>query len=225
MRMKTHTVIFMLITSLLGLIGCQELGDKDALRVKAEIEASVKQASKDWEEFPKSLDRARLLKLYAADYSGVKDSASETLKDLEKSFDDLAEEIKLGSAIGISYKITELNIQPFTEHLALMTYQDETKVGQGGVVLSDTKAKCSTLVRKEGEIWLVFHEHCSTMQGMPHLAQYQQTIGCPIIGNTRSSIYHKPGDRHYDQMQLSPDATCFKSEEDARNHGYRLSQQ
>ena len=225
MRMKTHTVIFMLITSLLGLIGCQELGDKDTARVKAEIEASVNQASKDWEEFPKSLDRPRLLNHYAADYSGLKDGASESLKDLEKSFDDLAEEIKLGRAIGISYKITELNIQPFTGRLALMTYQDETKVGQGGVVLRDTKAKCSTLVRKEGEIWLVFHEHCSTMQGMSKLALHQQTLGCPIIGNTQSFIYHNPDGRYYDQMQFSPDAMCFKSEEDARSHGYRPSQQ
>ena len=158
-----HTVIFMLITSLLGLVGCQELGDNDTSRVKAEIEASVKQASKAWEEFPKSLDRSRLLKQYAADYSGVKDGVSETLKDLEKTFDDLAEQIKLGDAIGISYKITELNIRPFTGRLAWMTYQDETKLGRGGVLLRDIKNTCSTLVRKEGETWLVFHEHCSTV--------------------------------------------------------------
>jgi ketosteroid isomerase-like protein len=220
-----RTVNLILIISLLGLVGCQELGDKDTARVKSDIEASVKQASKDWEEFPKSLDRSRLLKHYAADYSGVKDGATETLKDLEKAFDDLAEEIKLGSAIGISYKITELNIQPFTGRLAMLTYQDETKVGQAGVLRRDIKAKCSTLVRKEGETWLVFHEHCSTMQGMPNLAQHQQTLGCPIIGNARSSIYHKPGGQYYDQMQVSPDAMCFKSEEDARSHGYRPSQQ
>jgi hypothetical protein len=103
----------------------------------------VKQASKDREEFPKSLDRPRLLKYYAAYYSGVKDGASETLKDLEKSFDDLAEEIKLGSAIGISYKIIELNIQPFTRRLALLMYQDETKVGQGGVLRREIRGKCS----------------------------------------------------------------------------------
>ena len=215
MRMKAHTVIIMLITSLLGLIGCQELGDKDTARVKAEIEASVNQASKDWEEFPKSLDRPRLLKYYATDYSGMKDGTPETLKDLEKWLDDLAEESKLGSAIGISDKVTELNIQPFTERLALLTYQDETKVGQGGVLRSDTKAKCSTLVRKEGETWLVFHEHCSTMQGMTNLAQLQQTLGCSVVGNTRSSIYHMPGGQYYGQMQFSPDAICFKSEEDA----------
>lgn len=231
--MKTYTASVLLVTALLGLIGCQELSDRDRARVKAEIEASVNQASKDWEEFPKSLDRPRLLKYYAADYAGVKDGARETLKDLEKSFNDLAEQIKLGDAIGISDKITELNIQPFTESLALLTYQDETKVGRGGMLLSASKATCSTLVRKEGETWLVFHEHCSTMQGLPKLArspmtevpQYQQTLGgCVVVGNTRSLIYHMPGGQYYDQMQVSPDATCFRSEQGAWSHGYRSSQ-
>jgi ketosteroid isomerase-like protein len=158
-----RTVVLMLTISLLGLVGCQGLSDKDRARVQAEIEASVNQASKDWEEFPKSLDRPRLLKYYTADYAGVKDGTRENLKDLEKSFDDLAEQIKLGDVIGISDKITELNIQPFTERLALLTYQDETKVGRGGMLLRASKSTCSTLVRKEGETWLVFHEHCSTM--------------------------------------------------------------
>lgn len=165
MRMKIRSVIFMLISSIVGLVGCQDLGTNDTSRVKAEIEASVKQASKAWEDFPKSLDRAGLLKHYAADYFGVKDGTSESLKDLEKSFDDLAEQIKLGDTMGISYKITDLNIQPFTGRLALMTYQDETKVGRAGVLLRELKTKCTTLVRKEGETWLVFHEHCSTVSG------------------------------------------------------------
>jgi ketosteroid isomerase-like protein len=154
-----------LVTSFLCLVGCQQLGDNDTSRVKAEIEASVNQASKAWEEFPKSLDRASLLKYYAADYSGVKDGVSETRKDLEKSFDELAEKIKLGDSIGISYKITELAILPFTGRIAWITYNDETKLGRSGFLLSDTKTKCSTLVRKEGEAWLVFHEHCSTVRG------------------------------------------------------------
>ena len=197
--MKTHTISVLLIAAFLGLIGCHELSDKDRARIKAEIEASVNQASKDWEEFPKCLDRPRLLKYYTADYAGVKDGTRETLKDLEKSFGDLAEQIKLGDAIGISSKITELNIQPVTERLALLTYQDETKVGRGGMLLRASNATCSTLVRKDGETWLVFHEHCSTMQGLLKLArsplsevpQYQQTLGgCVVVGNTRSLIYH-----------------------------------
>ncbi len=161
--MKLYTLILMLIASLVGISGCQNLSDNDTARIKAEIEASVKQASKDWEEFPKSLDRARLLKYYAMDYAGAKDGSRETLKDLEKSFDDLAEQIKLGDAIGISYKVTELNIRPFTDRIALLTYQDETKIGRGGMLLRDVKTTCSTLVRKEGETWVVFHEHCSTI--------------------------------------------------------------
>lgn len=162
-----RTVVLMLTISLLGMAGCQELADKDTARGKAEIEATVQQASKAWEEFPKSLDRTLLLRHYATDYSGVTDGANENLKDIEKSFDNLAERIKLGSAIGISYTITDLNIQLFTARLALLTYQDETKMGQGGVLLSDTKTKCSTLVRKDGEAWLVFHEHCSTVSQFP----------------------------------------------------------
>lgn len=161
--MKTYFASVLLVTGLLSLIGCQEFSDRDRARVQAEIEAVVNQASKDFEEFPKSLDRPRLLKYYAADYAGVKDGTRETLKDLEKSFDDLAEKIKLGNAIGISYKVTEVNVQPFTDRLSLVTYQDETKWGQGGALLRDSKAMCSTLVRKEGGTWLVFHEHCSTV--------------------------------------------------------------
>jgi hypothetical protein len=93
------------------------------------------------------------------------------------------------------------------------------------MLLRASKATCSTLVRKEGETWLVFHEHCSTMGGRTNLAQLQQTLGeCAVVGNTRSLIYHTPGGQYYNQMQVSPDAMCFKGEEDARNHGYRPSQ-
>lgn len=163
--MKIRTVFFLIIAPFAGLVGCQQLGDSGSERAKAEIEASMKQAAKAWEDFPKSLDRTSILKHFAMDYSGVKDGTAESLEDLAKSFDDLAEQVKLGNTIGISYKITDLKVQPFTGSLALLTYQDENKFGKGGVLLRDVKAKCTTLVRKEGETWLVFHEHCSTMSG------------------------------------------------------------
>ena len=46
---------------------------------------------------------------------------------------------------------------------------------------------------------------------------------CPVIGNTKSSIYHLPGGQYYAQMQFSVSAICFKSEEDAKKNGYRRS--
>ena len=150
------------------IIGCTEVNERDVPRIKAEIEAAVTQAARAWEEFPKTLDRTAILKHYAPDYSGVKDGESETLKDLEKSFADLAEQIKLGAPIGVSYKITGLDIQILTGRLAWVTYQDETKWGRSGLVVRDDKTKCSTLVRKEKDTWLVFHEHCSTVKnGFP----------------------------------------------------------
>ena len=46
---------------------------------------------------------------------------------------------------------------------------------------------------------------------------------CPVIGNTKSNIFHVPGGQYYAQMQFSESAICFKSEEDATKHGYRRS--
>ncbi len=163
--MRVHTVLASVIASILGLYGCQELLDKDTSHAKAEIEASVEEVSKAYENFPKTLDRTSILKHYAAEYTGVKDGNSETIKDLGKMFDDLAEQIKLGDPIGTSYKITDLKIEALSGRLAWMTYQDETKWGRGGMVLRDVRTRCSTLVRRDGEQWLVFHEHCSTVSG------------------------------------------------------------
>ena len=146
------------------LLGCSEVNDRDVPRIKTEIEATSNQVTRAWEEFPKTLDHTAILKHYAPDYSGVKDGESESLKDLEKSFADLAEQIKLGDPIGMSYKITELNINILAGHLAWVTYQDETKWGRSGLVVRDDKTKCSALVRKERDGWLIFHEHCSTLK-------------------------------------------------------------
>ena len=158
MALTMRVIIAALITSIISLNGCQGLSDSDTSRIKSEIESSMKKAFQAWEDFPRSLDRAAFMKYYAADYSGVKDGVSEDYKELEKSFDTLADQIKLGAKIGISYKVTELNIRPFTERLALVTYQDETIYGRNGNVERFIKSKCSALVRKEAESWQIFHE-------------------------------------------------------------------
>ena len=161
--MSIPATIVLLAISLIGLSGCQDLGGNDLPRIKTEIESFANQASRALEEFPKSLSSSAILKYYAADYSGVKDGVGLTLKDQEKSLNDLAEQIKLGDSIGISHGIKELRIEPLTKSLAWITYQDETKLGRGGVLLNDMKARCTALVRKDGGTWLIFHEHCSSM--------------------------------------------------------------
>jgi S1-C subfamily serine protease len=46
---------------------------------------------------------------------------------------------------------------------------------------------------------------------------------CPVVGNGRSGIYHLPGGQYYAGMIFSPDAVCFKSEEEAQKSGFRQS--
>jgi len=174
-------------------------------------------------QFPHSKDSQSILRFYAPDYEGINNGKSESVKDIEKSLADVLEQINLGAPIGISSKITNIKTS-VTGPSGWATYESEYKVGSGGTVLQTNQEKCTAIFKKQGDSWLIRHEHCSTMQGMTNLAQ-QQTLGCPIVGNAKSSIYHTPGGRYYDQMQFSPDAVCFKSEEDARSHGYRLSQQ
>lgn len=161
-----HSMIVLALTLvLMWLNGCQVFSNEDLVRANSEIQAAVSEAVQAWEEFPKSLDRDRLLKHFSSDYSGVRDGANQSVKDLEESFNDLAEQIKLGAPLGISYVITELSIHTLSESLAWLTYQDETKLGRGGVLVQNVKSRCSALVRKEIGGWKVFHEHCSTVNG------------------------------------------------------------
>lgn len=164
-NMRNSTVMASVIFMVAGLQGCQDIFDKNTSQVPSEIGALVNEASSAYENFPRTLDRKSILKFYAADYTGAKDGSPENLKDLEKMFDGIAERIKLGDPIGISYKVTDLKIEPLTNGLVWTTYQDETKWGRGGTVLRNVKSRCSTLLRKEGGKWLVFHEHCSTVNG------------------------------------------------------------
>ena len=46
---------------------------------------------------------------------------------------------------------------------------------------------------------------------------------CPVVGNQKSAIYHVPGGQYYAGMIFSPDAVCFKSEEEAQKSGFRQS--
>lgn len=53
------------------------------------------------------------------------------------------------------------------------------------------------------------------------------TADCPVIGNTETSIYHVPGGKHYGKMlrknKGKDNRKCFKTEDEAKNSGYRKS--
>ncbi|MGD9852469.1 MAG: nuclear transport factor 2 family protein [Nitrospirales bacterium] len=165
MKNKINTLIFLVLPAFVWLVSCQKLNENYAADVKLEIQTSMMNVKKAYEDFPKTLDSEKLLRYFTSDFSGVKDGESLTLKDVDRSFDYMAEQIKRNEIGGVSFKVSELNIHPISVNLGWMTYQEERKfadMGKSQVRLNNMKGKCTALVRKEKEVWLIFHEHCST---------------------------------------------------------------
>jgi len=162
MKVKFFSVNFVVFAQFV-LFGCTTVTPHIVPGVESEIEKTMQQASQAWEEFPKTLNRASLLKHFASNYSGVDDGKSRTLKDIKKSLDDFSEQIKMGIVTGMSYQVSDLNIQPIASHLAWLIFQENTQLKRAGVHFAKITTKCSALVRKEKEGWVIFHSHCSTV--------------------------------------------------------------
>jgi hypothetical protein len=88
------------------------------------------------------------------------------LEDIEKYLSGILEQLNLGAPLGISSKVTNIRTG-VSGPLGWATYDYEYKLGSGGVVLQTTKGPCTTLFRKQGEAWLIQHEHCSTASQFP----------------------------------------------------------
>lgn len=112
-------------------------------------------------EFPRTKDSKSILRFYSQDYEGISNGKSESLKDIEKFLSDVLERINLGEPIGISSKVTNIK-SSVTGPSDWTTYEFEYKLGSGGAALQTNQGQCTTIFRKQGDSWLIRHEHCST---------------------------------------------------------------
>lgn len=112
-------------------------------------------------QFPKTKDSQSILRFYSHEYEGINNGKSESLKDIEKYLSEVLERINLGEPIGISSKVTNIRTS-VTGPSGWATYESEYKLGSGGAVLQTTQGLCTTIFRKQGDSWLIRHEHCST---------------------------------------------------------------
>jgi ketosteroid isomerase-like protein len=117
-------------------------------------------------DFPKSKDPQSILRFYTQDYSGIDDGKGESLKDIQKSLSDVLERINLGEPIGVSARVANIKSN-VTGTFGWATYDYEYKVGRGGVVMQSDQGKCTDIFRKQGDSWLIQHEHCSTVNPFP----------------------------------------------------------
>lgn len=117
-------------------------------------------------QFSKTKDSVSILRFYTQDYVGIKDGKSETVKDQETYLAEVLDQINLGEPIGISSKV--MNIKPSVAgKLGWATYEYEHKVVRSGVLQRFSHGLCTAIFRKEGDSWLIRHEHCSTANLTP----------------------------------------------------------
>jgi ketosteroid isomerase-like protein len=125
------------------------------------LEKTITDLANRGTEFPKTKDAQSILRFYASDYAGINNGKSESLKDVEKYLSDLIERINLGEPIGVSAKVSDIKTSA-SGSLGWATFDYDYKVGSGGAVLQAEQGKCTTIFRKQGDSWLIQHEHCST---------------------------------------------------------------
>jgi hypothetical protein len=98
--------------------------------------------------------------------AGINNGKPESVEDIAKYLSDVLEQLNRGAPLGISSKVTNIRTG-VSGLLGWATYDGEHKLGSGGVVLQTTQGPCTTLFRKQGETWLIQHEHCSTASQFP----------------------------------------------------------
>ena len=112
-------------------------------------------------QFSKTKDSVSILRFYTQDYAGIKDGKSETVKDQKIYLAEVLEQINSDEPIGISFKV--MNIKPSAiGPLGWATYEYEYKVIRSGVLQRFSQGQCTAIFRKQGDSWLIRHEHCST---------------------------------------------------------------
>jgi len=154
-------VIMGIIRSEYSISGEQKKTQEDAL-----IEKTIIDMANASTQFPKTKDPQSILRFYSQDYAGINNGKPESVQDIAKHLSDVLEQLNLGAPLGISSKVTNIRTG-VSGLLGWATYDAEYKVGSGGVVLQTTQGPCTTIFRKQGETWLIQHEHCSTARQFP----------------------------------------------------------
>ena len=121
-------------------------------------------------QFYSTKDSLSILRFYAQDYAGIRDGKSETLSGKSKYLAEVLEQIVRGDPVWISSKVK--NIKPSVEgRFGWATYEYEYQIGRSGGksggLQQVSQEHCTAIFRKQGDAWLIRHEHCSSTSPTP----------------------------------------------------------
>ena len=124
------------------------------------IEKTVKEAAMAAATFSETRDKQAVLKLYTKDYAGIQDGETETRDSIEKWLSDYESDLNKGSTLRFISIVSNLYVRMLGP-AAWATYDYVFQAIRKGELEAQDSGQCTTLLRKEGSVWLIFHEHCS----------------------------------------------------------------
>ena len=124
------------------------------------IERTVKEAAMAPATFSETRDKQAVLKLYTKDYVGIQDGETETRDSIEKWLSDYESELNKESTLRFIGAVSNLRVR-MPGSTAWATYDYVFQAIRKGELEGQDSGLCTTLLRKEGSTWLIFHEHCS----------------------------------------------------------------
>jgi ketosteroid isomerase-like protein len=124
------------------------------------IEKTVKDAAMAAATFSETRDRQAVLKLYTKDYSGIQDGETETRDAIDKWLSDYESDLNKGSTLRFVSIVSNLHVRMLGS-AAWATYDYVFQAIRKGELEAQDSGQCTTLLRKEGSVWMIFHEHCS----------------------------------------------------------------
>jgi ketosteroid isomerase-like protein len=126
----------------------------------AAIERTVREAAMAAATFSETKDKQAVLKLYTKDYVGIQDGEMETRDSIEKWLLDYESELNKGSTLRFIGAVSNLHVR-VPGPTAWVTYDYVFQAIRKGELEAQDSGLCTALLRKEGPIWLILHEHCS----------------------------------------------------------------
>jgi len=127
---------------------------------KDTVEKTIKEAAMASATFSETRDKQAVLKLYTKDYVGIQDGETETRESIEKWLSDYESELNKGNTLRFISIVSNMHAH-ILGPMAWATYDYVFQSIRKGELEGQDSGQCTTILRKEGSIWLIQHEHCS----------------------------------------------------------------
>lgn len=124
------------------------------------VRRTITQAVSGAATFSESRDQQGVLALYTNDYVGVQDGQAETKAAIAQWLTDYEVELKQGNRLRFIGAVSNLKTG-LEGSTAWAIYDYVFQAIRDGELEGQDAGSCTSLLRKDGAAWLIFHEHCS----------------------------------------------------------------